>query len=540
MPERARRRTTSQGRRWLRPLAVGLGVVAIGLVLWTLEPPAREKAREHPRGGHESGDRAGGSPPPVVAPRRRPRGVRLAGRVQTQEGVPIKGATVFVLPKASRGGTRDDLPHEVTDADGRWTLRAKQVLGCWIGAVAKGYMHAHLDGDRVDPAVQMVHVVREAPPLWVTLVDETGAPIPRKGVQLEPWPPAATYFLPGPGARQGERWAVSDEDGDLWFHIGSRGPVILRPQVEGYHVEGHPTWLPQPEGEVTLRFRRSHSLFVTLRAAQGGAPLGGLATADLYDPRDGRLALSFTEVVGEDGVLRIARGIRPGVYDLHVHVEEHGRAVLPALALRGEDPDEPHCVTVTLGQPEPAARLTLRMAPDAGGGRRVPATARRRAPLVYAWRDEPAWRNLRWQVGAPDSWDAASRTLVLPLPPGRYHVLVADVSSRCAALRRDVVLEAGVDLELAVALAPGLEAATRELELGNGRARTVSVTAGADLPLPVYGSARAGRVRVSRARDVLARAAEGEEVVLGPYPVTAVQVRVSDWEGTQREVEIRR
>ncbi len=453
----------------------------------------------------------------------------LRGTVrQKADGSAIAGATVFVLPKKKQGGERDKLPHEVTDAQGRWTLRARAIDESWIGVIAKGYRHAWLDGSSVDLTEPLVHEMQRAQPLVVRVVDEeTGAPIGKKGVQLQPWPPRTTYFLPGPRARQGEQWKVTDEEtGGAVFRVGDNGPVTLTAHVEGCHCVSGVTWVGEPIGTVTLRMRTSRSLHLKLTRAEDGAPLRSLVSVDLHRPSGG-LALSYTDTPDADGVVRIERGIRPATYNVHVYGEGRASVVLPALALDGAA--EPALASARLA-PAPAP-ATLRLAMGKTVATRGPGGRRRRAPLVFLFRPAEIWRSHGWEPGAPESWDAARGRLELILPPDRYHVLIADVLSRRATLLRNVELPAGKTLDVDAPLRLGLHTSVNPLIAANGKTREVGVAGVGVGRLPVYGITSDGRIRVSSSEEVLGRVDEGLGVYVGPYPFELITLRVTGWDG---------
>lgn len=496
--------------------AVLLVGALVGLVLLTGTPRPKTKAKQ----------RSARGAPPTARSVQRASKTRLSGIVRRADGAPIKGATVFVLPKNKRGGIRDRLPHEVTGASGRWTLRARRVEESWIGVVAAGYRHAWVDGAKQAAGRPIEHTLERAPALKVKLVDADGKPIARKGVQLEPWPRRTTYFLPGPNARQGEQWKVTDKNGVATFRVGDAGAVTLKPNVEGFHCASKATWLAKPEGQVTLRMVPSLSLRLHLEATESKRPLRTLVTVDLHEEGTGRLALSYTDTPNADGILEIRRAIRPGTYHVHVHGEGRSSSFVPDLELDASD--EPHVVSAGLAlAPEPASlRLELGAGPAAGPGGRT-----RRAPLVYLFRPESMWRDHGWEPGAPESWDRTTGTLELELPAGRYHVLVADVLSRKAALVRDVGLAPGAEQAIEVAMRHGLRTSVNALIAAHGKTRRVEIAGVGIGDLPVYGITSDGRIRVSRSDDVLGRVDEGLGVYLGPYPVEAATVRVTGWDG---------
>jgi hypothetical protein len=445
--------------------------------------------------------------------------------VRSADGAPIAGATVFVLRKARPGGVRDDLPHEVTDEDGRWSLGVRTLADRHVGVIAPGFRHEWLDGEAVVAGEPIDHELERAPPLALTVTDEAGRPVARQGVQLEPWPPRATWYLPGPGARRGEQWKVTDEGGRATFRVGENGPVVMTPHVEGHHAVDGPRWLPHPHGEVEIVVARNRTVEVHVRARKTGEPIADLLTLDLHDPSTGALALSVTDSSSAEGVLRVEGGVRPGTYDLHVHGQGWASVVVPAVRFEAGAEET---VGVMLPEAEPRARLRLALRV---GGATAPARGRR-APLVYLRRPEPVWTHHGWRQAALDIWQPDAGLIELALAPGRYDVLVADVSSRRAALARDVDLAAGAEIAREVEMRRGVRTSVNPLIAAGGRSRTVAVDA-PDWPrLPVYGVTADGRIRVSSDRHVLGRVAEGAGVLVGPYPFDEITVRVIQWDGS--------
>ncbi len=481
-----------------------LSILAIGSILWVTlfgvsgRPPKKKKPR--PKRVR------------TVQPKRK---LRIAGHVQTKDGTPVKGATVFVLPKQRRGMNRDEADHEVTGEDGRWSLYTKKTVGCWIGVVAPGYRNAWLDGDTVDPSVQMFLVVERAEAIRVTLTDEAGKPLRGQGVQVVPWPDSgAFYFLPGPKARQGEQWGVTDDAGRASFRRGDRGAISIRPHSVGRHAGGAGAWLPRPRGDVAFTMRPMATVELQLRGAASKAALAGLVTVEFFDPELGTPYTSFTETTTTPGVLRLERALPAGRYGVQVELEDHAPWILPSVEI--PDAPEPHRIDVPLAAAGAPATLALELSGNAAA---LPAGARRRAPLTFLWRTDGSWTARQWRPGAPDTWDAAQRGLTFALPAGTYDVLIADVLTGRSALERGVRLQPGKTLERTVAMQPGQRGRLPTLEVEGTVARELIVTDMAQRRLPVFGSTTGGRIRAANSLDAIARALDGKAIYLGPYPV---------------------
>ncbi len=113
----------------------------------------------------------------------------------------------------------------------------------------------------------------------------------------------------------------------------------------------------------------------------------------------------------------------------------------------------------------------------------------------------------------------------------------ADVVRGRATLLRGLELEPGGTVERTLDMEPGLTVPTTALRLADGRAATVTVQDAEGMRLPVYGHTRDRSVRIRTERDLLARAGERRVLMLGPYPVSAIDVIVETWEGVVRKAE---
>jgi hypothetical protein len=452
-------------------------------------------------------------PPPLI---------RMAGHVQEAEGAPVKGATVFVLKKSKRGAERDDVPHVVTGTDGRWTLRTRNIVDCWIGVVAPGYRNAYLDGNTVDPSVQMFLVVTPAPPLEVVLRDAAGAPVTGQGVQLEPWPPADSWFLPGPESRQPEAYGVTDAQGTARFLLGTAGPVRISAQLEGRHTHPASTWLADARGTITMSVHPSTSVEVHLVATEGDAPIEGVVTLTLFDRESGRSRGSFTEVTAEPGLLRVVRALRPGTYDVHVRHPDFKTSILADVVI----PEAPATarLDVALGPAVAPGRLRLRLE-----GVTRSEGKRRRAPLSFLLRDEDGWRRLGWQPGAPEEWDRNLHQLTYELPPGRYHLIVADVVSGRAAFVQGLEIGSDTSLDRTLRLDVGIQPTLPPLTVDERHPRTLRIGSGPWKNLPVYGSTPGARTRMGEVLACISRQDCGESVRLGPYPFSEITLEIIDW-----------
>lgn len=513
----------------MRTRTIWIGVVAatavgIGAILWA----GRGGSGPTPRPTPDDGGR--------VIQRQRPQTIQLAGEVLDETGLPVQGATVYVLDKDRPGADRDKIDHEVTDALGQWRLRTRKAVGCWIGVVAPGYRTALLDGDGVDPARKLIHVVTRSPSLTVTIVDRDGTPMAEKGVQLSPWPPGGTYFCPGPLCRQGEQWAVTDAEGRCTFRQDVAAPVVVRPFIDGFH--GHPrqAWLPDAAGTLEIAVHPNASLEVLL--TQGGAPLttDELVTLELFEADADRPAFAFTQTVQADGRMVIDRSVVPGTYHLRVGVPGRPSVLVQGLTV-GEAGDTP--VRTTVAVPPPATGVgsgSLRVRLE-GNKAATPIRGRHRAPLTFLQRTDGAWAELGWRPGAPTSYDPTRQRLAYELEPGTYRLLVADVLTGRAALEAGIEVRAGAARDLVLPMTPGQYGSLPPAREEGIYVRRLETRTPDGLGLPVFGSSRSGRQRFSRGIDLLARKIRGEDVVIGPYPLDAFAVVLHRSDGSRKTAQ---
>ncbi|MDA1194555.1 MAG: carboxypeptidase-like regulatory domain-containing protein [Planctomycetota bacterium] len=454
------------------------------------------------------------SPPPAPPPGRTL--IRIAGEVLDSDGAPIGGATVYLLPKASPGADRDKVDHEVSDAEGQWELRVPKTIGRWIGAVARGYRTAWIDGNGVDVGHKIIHVLERSPALDVTIVDADGQPMADAGVLFSPWPPAATWFCPGPDCRQGEQWGVTDAEGRASFRQDLAAPLVVTPFIDGYH--GHPgaAWLPDAGGTLRIVVHRNASIDVALETEVPLAATDGPITTEWFEPDSGERAFAFTLGVDPDGHARIERGVRPGTW--HVAVSAPGRPpVLIERVVVPEDDGTPVVVRARLEAraEEAHGRLVVKLQ-----GNVAPQTpqGRLRPPLVFLRRIDGPWTALAWQPGAPESFDRARQRLEFHLPPGTHEVLLADVLTGRAAYETGITVERGEVREVTLAMRPGQFGAVPELRSGDVYVRDIAVRDAAGRALPTVGCTRDGRQRFHRTSDLIGGRLRDAGVVLGPYP----------------------
>lgn len=507
-----------------------LSVAAVGAIVWiTVFGASGSTPAKDPKAAPSRGKRT-----PRPAARRKPT-VRLVGHVQRKDGAPVRGATVFVLPKKRLGSDRDGVDHEVTNAEGRWSLRTRTTVDCWIGVVAPGCRTAWLDGDTVDPSVQMFLIVEPASKITVTLVDGEGKPLAGQGVMVNPWPDSgAFYYLPGPKARLKEQYRVTNRRGEAVFSRGDDGPVTVTPDAPGWHAENGPVWLPDTTGDVRLTMRPMASLELRVRDAQTGAPISGLLTVEFFDPTQGTRHASFTESTQEPGILRLERSVPPGRYGLLVQREESEPWMRGAWVIPSAEGTHTLDVPLRAAQAKGTLQLTL-----AGNAAALPAGTRRRAPLTYVRRTDGRWNVRGWQPGAPELTDARHRSLTFVLEPGRYDVLIADVLSGRAALESGIEIKSGARQTVEVGMQPGQRGKLPALWKQGQIARRLIVTSASGARLPVFGATPGARVRAGRTLDVIGRAMAGSTIFLGPYPVDEFTLTLERGDGSKTETTFR-
>lgn len=507
-----------------------LAVAGIVAVFWNRS--ARENKIPEPK-------TPGIERPGVKMPKelQRPTKLKIAGEVLDEAGMPVKGATVYVLDKKRPGADRDKIDHEVSDANGRWQLRTRKTVGCWIGVVAPGYRTALLDGDGVDPTKKIIHVVTRSPALEVTVVDEDGKPVPEAGLQLAPWPPGGTYFCPGPLCRQGEQWAVTDEDGRCTFRQDVAAPVVITPFRDGWH--GHPgsIWLPDASGTAKIVLHPNASLELTLTSE--GAPLDtqDLITLEFLDGTRGTTAFAFTESLAREGLLRLERTVVPGTYDVAVSVPGRPPVVLRGVVIPDEG-DRTARLSAEIPTERAKAAGTLVVVLEGNKPNR-PIKGRRRAPLSFLQRIDEGALLSGWQPGAPERFEAARQRLVYELKPGTYRLLVADVLTGRAAQEAAIEVEPGKQTKLTLPMALGQYGKVPAVQDGEIYVRALEAREVGGGGLPVFGSSRNGRQRFSRGIDLIARKVRGEDVVIGPYPLDEFEVVLRRSDGSTKTAAYR-
>ncbi len=439
-------------------------------------------------------------------------------------GRPVAGATVYVLPKRLPGGSREDFPHRVTDAQGRWQLRVRQVHECWIGAQAHAHKIAWLDGTQVDPNARMVHVLEPAQPRRVTVTDPLGRPLSGVGVELIPWPLAQHHELPAPGRREPGSWVVTDARGEATVYLATPGPALVRPAPEGRTAEPEVGWLAPEADALAFRADLACTLALCLEDAERLEPLSGLATLWLRPHEPGRLARAATVSVSA-GLGCVERTLPAGTYDLLAEVE--GREPLLVAGLDLAAPGSVREVRALVARAPEPGRLLLELSDAPARGLFFFARARGGPRALLGWR-------------AVTPADPGAAPLSFRLAPGRYDLLAAAPALGRCGLLHDVAVEAGRATPHALALAPGARVEVATLADAVRALRRFEVEAEGLGPLPAYGLAPGSLARKDAELVDLAADAGGRDAWLGPFPADRVRVRAVRWHGPPADFEVGR
>ena len=504
-------------------LAGTLGVLLVG-GLFQHEPRAPRKADPRPRRRTTQ--------PKTPGPKRTL--VLIEGVVRETDGLPLSGATVYVLPKKRPGGDRDDVPHEVTDARGAWDLHIRGLKETWVGVVAPGYRTIWLDGDGLDPGHPIEMALERAPALEVTVRRADGSPVAEKGVQLEAWPPGGTYWCPGPQCRRGEQWGVTDEQGTCTFRVAVPGPVTLTAYVENHESTPRKLWLPDATGRVEIVVRPNATLGLDFRPSAAFGDTDDLVTTEFFEAGTGRRAFAFTEAMQRPGTLDLERALRPGTYDLRVSMPGWADVLLPQ-------------VTVPIAAPAARLEIAMAAAPEParvallleGNQATRPRGTRLRAPLVYVLREEEPWVRLGWQLAAPEAWEPARARIALQLAAGTWRVMVSDVLTGRAASTERLALTSGASQDVPLPMHPGQVADVPPVHQGSVYVVDLEARGPGGERLPIFGSNRDGSLRYREAVDLLAQKLVGADVVLGPYPMDEFTMRVIRSDQSIEDVAVR-
>jgi protocatechuate 3,4-dioxygenase beta subunit len=329
------------------------------------------------------------------------RGLVVGGQVTDGDGEPLAGAEVELRPfvsdhqaaLAALDGRFQPAPADraVTDAAGRYRLRAPRA-GLWeIAARAPGHLPSHLPplplfaDDEMEPLP-----LAAAADLTVRVVDAAGRPVAGAQVSAErSGGPPVRFALSSAAFNQDARHALTGDDGRAVLPLREDETVRVVAAAPG-HV---PTSVDSDAGEVTVRLAAGRPLPVTVTGPDG-KPVAGAAIAVL--PGGGRQVT--WGVSGDDGRATLCLGsdqeLRVTAFDAA------GRHASTLVEPDGEDDEEaPEPITLALAEPPTIA------------GRVVDAAER--APIAGAW---------VWASSAPhavfESDDRGGFTL--PLHLGRW------------------------------------------------------------------------------------------------------------------------
>jgi hypothetical protein len=405
----------------------------------------------------------------------------------------------------------------VTREDGTWSLRVREVKECWVGALAPGRRAAWLDGTSLDPAADLVHTLPSSPTLWVRVVREDGTPHPECALEVVPWPQLQHYELPAPGFREGPSWAVTDADGRAPLQFATEGPVLVRPQPEGYVATPETGWVTAEADAFEFRLLRACTLDLCVEEGERGtAPTVPLTIE--FHPRPRGAPVTSATLLLEQGMGCVRDRIRPGRYDLLVH----GPGFEPSLALdvAFDAPGTAREVTVTLARGrEP---VWLRVAADPG------APAPGDAVLVFGRALEGPLSTLGWR---PLATRRTSGALEVEASPGRWDLLLASPPARRVALASGVEVSPEGAGAVEARWERGVRVDFAETAQRPGDLRRIRVESDALGALPVYGLGTSRRPRLEDELVNLLGDPAGGGATLGPYPGESVRLRLERWGG---------
>jgi len=334
------------------------------------------------------------------------RGLAVGGQVTGGDGEPLAGAEVELRPYVSEheaalaaldGRYRPEpADRALTDANGRYRLRAPRA-GLWeIGASAPGHLPSHLPplplhaDDEVEPLA-----LATASDLAVRVVDAAGEPVAGAQVSAERSGGAPFRFsLVSAANNQDDRHALTGDDGRAVLPLRQDETVRVVAAAPGFV----PTSVDSEAGEVTVRLATGRPLPLTVTGPDG-RPVAGAAID--VQPGNGR---SVTWGVSDDdgrAMLRLGSDQQLRLWVL----DAAGRHASTTVEAYDEDDEE---------APQP---LTLALAePPVIGGRVVDAVER--APIAGAW---------VWASNAPHAlFESDPRGgFSLPLPRGRAWAIQA-------------------------------------------------------------------------------------------------------------------
>ncbi len=541
-----------------RPLAVAVLLACAAVVVFVLVPG---RPGSGGRGRDARDDPALGAPPPSLAIRpalsdgSRPvladagAGVPgedrlleaiaaeaspLHGHVRDERGVPIEGAMVYLLDKAT-GATvvPGEVRPAISDGTGAWTLARVVPKGRWIGARAPGRPPAPADGAAIDPRGEVEIVLRDGPLVRVTVEDEAGRP-----VEVRVWVASETGadWWPAPGAAAGaSAKADTDAEGNASFRVGTLGPVGITVQHEP-----HSGWCSDPP-EVRLRgpggrarFTMRPSCTVDVRAVDAATREAVTNfSVELLDAAGERKQSFGVSLSTEEGSsFEMSGGIGPGEYRVALEAVGYRRWESEpfAFARFGES----KAVVASLERDTSTGILSFLLSAADG---ELPAVGS--APVIVLVRERER-EDARWALplGGGTLAEAGPRGPVVSCrcPSGTYDAIAWLGEPRRAGVAERFSVRAGLENEVRVVLRPGIDVAVSALVPVGESAKEIRIDAvGEGAPpatqrLPLVWIHGGGTVSWGQSGGAF-----NAPAVLGPYPFARVRATVTLASGERRE-----
>ncbi len=455
----------------------------------------------------------------------------IHGCVVDVRGRAIQGALVYTTGKsASRWGSFDVGGKATTDAKGRWSIRVLSTKGRWIGARAKGFMNAFVDGDEADVSRSIRIEMPYAERLRVLVLDANNEPVPEAGVRLKPIPSQGMQSeYPSPSHRGPERYEATDGEGFATFELNTDGPVLIAPDMDEVFTDPPEQWLPRAAGTVT--FRIGSGAVLKLRVEnESGDVLDDTAWVEVREAGTDR-TLDQARYKLIEGRLERPFSFAPGWYDVRVHMKDRDPAWLPNVRLGMKDETPEHVVSMRPLPEMGRIEVQFSLPPD---------TKTISRPGIFVRRQEPG-RDRRWTPVVAGKWYAesgAGHVFSAELHPGTYELAASAIANGLCGVRR-VAVRSGKTTKTALTLAAGLrfklfDVVPRDLEI-----RRIDVDVGRLGIFAPLGAAGASTTRHSSSLEQFVTDWRYADPVLGPYPATSATVHVTAWNGTKHEFHVR-
>lgn len=454
----------------------------------------------------------------------------LCGLVTDEAGVPIKGATIFLLPKGSAGFRRTQAASgtATTSAEGQWDLGVQDLTEIWIGAVADGYERAYVDGDSQHQDLVRFRLKRCRE---IVVVVEGLAGPPPDGTRVTARPSGESYALPGQGSAR--RFYLSEKVdpsiGRVSLHPPFRGAVEIRAQRYGFFAEPERRVLVAHEPTVAFRMVPSCVLLLRVSDAATGQPFESAFAFSVL--REGTVVQGgSTSLAG--GEFRLADRLRPGSHTVVISSDGYLDSRHEGVMFR--DPGGEVTVEATLERDPTLGRLRVRV-PVLGelpkvirvpGGEPQPAPAffllRRRTPEATAWDFTPRAKR-----------EDATTYVFENLASGEVDVLVGNLKSKQVAILRSVRVPRGETNVVTASLRKGRTIDPAAMLPKGSEFKVVSLRSKQGESLPV----------VAQGNDWMSLFGPGDTLDLtkrlGPYPRGPLEMVLVDVRGREKTLQFK-